>query len=77
DPDGRPRLPRRRAQEHLVPQLRGEPVRRRQDDQALHDPGLMAAFQRGIGLAEAMPPSFPVPPADPVEPQPHDEAHKE
>ncbi|MER7834078.1 ATP-binding protein [Streptomyces sp. NPDC095602] len=72
--DGRPRLPKRRAQEHLVPQLRGEPVRRRHEDQPLHDPGLMAAFQRGIGLAESMPPSAP-PSAD--EPQRHDEAHKE
>jgi hypothetical protein len=54
--------------------LRGEPVRRRHEDQPLHDPGLMAAFQRGIGLAESMPPSAP-PSAD--EPQRHDEAHKE
>ncbi|MFI0235691.1 sensor histidine kinase [Streptomyces sp. NPDC016845] len=49
----RPRLPRRRAQEHLAPQLRGGPAPR-QDDEAPagHDPGLMAAFQRGITLAE-------------------------
>ncbi|GAA4891946.1 ATP-binding protein [Streptomyces coeruleoprunus] len=71
--EGRPQLPKRRAQEHLVPQLRDEPVRRHQDDHVLHDPGLMAAFQRGIGLAEAMPP----PSADTLEPQRHDEAHKE
>ncbi|MEU3447557.1 ATP-binding protein [Streptomyces thermolilacinus] len=63
--DERPRLPKRRAQEHLVPQLRDEPVRRRLDDVPLHDPGLMAAFQRGIGLAESMPPSSP----DPAAPQ--------
>ncbi|MFB7742238.1 ATP-binding protein [Streptomyces sp. NPDC056132] len=50
---GRPDLPRRRSQEHLVPQLRDAPAPRRSDEQALHDPGLMAAFQRGIGLAEA------------------------
>ncbi|MFD7458107.1 MULTISPECIES: sensor histidine kinase [unclassified Streptomyces] len=51
---GKPRLPRRRAQEHIVPQLRGGPVPRQDDDQPVgHDPGLMAAFQRGIGLAEA------------------------
>ncbi|MFJ8311598.1 MULTISPECIES: ATP-binding protein [unclassified Streptomyces] len=50
---GRPDLPRRRSQEHLVPQLRDAPVPRRDDENALHDPGLMAAFQRGIGLAEA------------------------
>ncbi|MCS0599822.1 ATP-binding protein [Streptomyces sp. LP11] len=50
----KPRLPRRRAQEHLVPQLRGGPAPR-QDSGGVagHDPGLMAAFQRGIGLAEA------------------------
>ncbi|MGW8328177.1 ATP-binding protein [Streptomyces sp. NPDC055897] len=50
---GRPDLPRRRSQEHLVPQLRDAPAPRRSDEHALHDPGLMAAFQRGIGLAEA------------------------
>ncbi|MER6036780.1 ATP-binding protein [Streptomyces sp. NPDC001835] len=51
---GKPRLPRRRAQEHIVPQLRGGPVPRQDGDTvAGHDPGLMAAFQRGIGLAEA------------------------
>ncbi|MFF8423975.1 ATP-binding protein [Streptomyces sp. NPDC016566] len=51
---GKPQLPRRRAQEHIVPQLRGGPVPRQDGDVvAGHDPGLMAAFQRGIGLAEA------------------------
>ncbi|MFE9369188.1 ATP-binding protein [Streptomyces sp. NPDC006711] len=50
---GRPDLPRRRSQEHLVPQLRDAPAPRRNDEHTLHDPGLMAAFQRGIGLAEA------------------------
>ncbi|MEV3987861.1 ATP-binding protein [Streptomyces sp. NPDC049837] len=54
---GRPQLPKRRAQEHLVPQLRDEPTPRKTDDDALHDPGLMAAFRRGIGLAESMPPA--------------------
>ncbi|MEU5217500.1 ATP-binding protein [Streptomyces sp. NPDC020807] len=52
---GRPLLPKRRAQEHLVPQLRDEPVARKPEEHALHDPGLMAAFQRGIGLAESTP----------------------
>ncbi|MFJ9812632.1 ATP-binding protein [Streptomyces sp. NPDC101158] len=52
---GRPVLPKRRAQEHLVPQLRDEPVARKPEEHALHDPGLMAAFQRGIGLAESQP----------------------
>ncbi|MEU2286583.1 ATP-binding protein [Streptomyces sp. NPDC013178] len=51
---GKPRLPRRRAQEHIAPQLRGGPAPRQDDERpAGHDPGLMAAFQRGIGLAEA------------------------
>ncbi|MFC7303618.1 ATP-binding protein [Streptomyces monticola] len=51
---GRPQLPKRRAQEHLVPQLRDAPAAPPQDDGHLvgHDPGLMAAFQRGIGMAE-------------------------
>ncbi|MEW2512582.1 ATP-binding protein [Streptomyces sp. NPDC046870] len=50
----KPQLPRRRAQEHIVPQLRGGPQPRQESDTvAGHDPGLMAAFQRGIGLAEA------------------------
>ncbi|MFF7790462.1 ATP-binding protein [Streptomyces sp. NPDC007991] len=51
---GKPQLPRRRAQEHIVPQLRDGPTPR-QDPELLvgHDPGLMAAFQRGISLAEA------------------------
>ncbi|MEU0126759.1 ATP-binding protein [Streptomyces sp. NPDC006289] len=50
---GRPQLPRRSNQEHLVPQLREAPVPRAEDDDALHDPGLMAAFRRGVDLAEA------------------------
>ncbi|MFF4250043.1 ATP-binding protein [Streptomyces sp. NPDC001663] len=51
---GKPQLPRRRAQEHIAPQLRDGPAPR-QDTEYLagHDPGLMAAFQRGIGMAEA------------------------
>ncbi|MDN3295422.1 ATP-binding protein [Streptomyces ficellus] len=85
-PADRPQLPKRRAQEHLVPQLRDAPVPRAFDDHALHDPGLMAAFQRGIGLAESMPAARDAPYAhDPEhpphtthpEPQRHDEAHKE
>ncbi|MEV5678170.1 ATP-binding protein [Streptomyces sp. NPDC052179] len=49
----RPELPRRANQEHLVPQLREAPVPRAGDEYAVHDPGLMAAFRRGVGLAEA------------------------
>ncbi|MFI9629615.1 ATP-binding protein [Streptomyces sp. NPDC052042] len=52
-PVDRPRLPRRSNQEHLVPQLRQPPAPRTGDGQILHDPGLMAAFRRGIDLAEA------------------------
>ncbi|GAA3185917.1 MULTISPECIES: sensor histidine kinase [Streptomyces] len=52
----RPLLPRRRRQEHLVPELRGEPILRQTDDRAgpepEHDPGLMAAFRRGISLSD-------------------------
>ncbi|MFF3612113.1 ATP-binding protein [Streptomyces sp. NPDC002580] len=52
---GRPHLPKRRAQEHLVPQLREGPAPRQETEYVVgHDPGLMAAFQRGIGLAEAV-----------------------
>ncbi|MGW2046185.1 ATP-binding protein [Streptomyces sp. NPDC001858] len=52
---GKPQLPRRRAQEHIVPQLRGGPAPRQDstEEPAGHDPGLMASFQRGVGLAEA------------------------
>ncbi|MFD6189431.1 ATP-binding protein [Streptomyces sp. NPDC060275] len=51
---GKPQLPRRRAQEHIAPQLRGGPAPRQETEQYTgHDPGLMAAFQRGVGLAEA------------------------
>ncbi|PWK74484.1 signal transduction histidine kinase [Streptomyces sp. CG 926] len=55
DSGDRPRLPRRRAQEHLAPQLREAPAPRRAADpeQPVHDPGLMAAFQRGFGLAQS------------------------
>ncbi|MFB7466497.1 ATP-binding protein [Streptomyces sp. NPDC056224] len=51
----RPPLPRRRAQEHLAPQLREAPAPRRsaRTGQPVHDPGLMAAFQRGFGLAQS------------------------
>ncbi|MFF7297281.1 ATP-binding protein [Streptomyces sp. NPDC008265] len=50
-----PLLPRRRAQEHLAPQLREAPAPRRpaDPDPPLHDPGLMAAFRRGYGLAQS------------------------
>ncbi|MGW0085679.1 ATP-binding protein [Streptomyces sp. NPDC003393] len=51
---GKPQLPQRRAQQHIVPQLRGGPAPRQGGESfAGHDPGLMAAFQRGIGLADS------------------------
>ncbi|MGN5636371.1 hypothetical protein AAIO99_30490, partial [Streptomyces sp. AC154] len=49
----RPQLPRRANQEHLVPQLREAPVPRTEEEPTLHDPGLVAAFRRGIDLGEA------------------------
>ncbi|MEF9907872.1 ATP-binding protein [Streptomyces sp. P9-A2] len=50
---GRPQLPRRRAQEHLVPQLRDGPTPRQDTEHVVgHDPHLMAAFRRGVSLAE-------------------------
>ncbi|MFC9954200.1 ATP-binding protein [Streptomyces prasinus] len=49
----RPGLPRRRAQEHLVPQLRDGPTPRQDTEHVVgHDPHLMAAFRRGVSLAE-------------------------
>jgi signal transduction histidine kinase len=51
----RPQLPKRRGQEHLVPQLRDAPAAPSTEEPVLHDPGLMAAFRRGIGLAESEP----------------------
>lgn len=50
----RPQLPRRRRQEHLVPELRRSPRSPGVSDEpeAEHTPGLMAAFRRGAGLAE-------------------------
>ncbi len=56
DNAARPRLPRRRKQEHLVPELRGDPIlpsaERRSGPEPEHDPGLMAAFRRGVSLAD-------------------------
>nr|WP_272943198.1 ATP-binding protein [Streptomyces xiaopingdaonensis] len=54
----RPRLPRRRRQQHLVRELRDLPDRSSREARAEevadegHDPGLMAAFRRGTSLAE-------------------------
>ncbi|WP_206441397.1 sensor histidine kinase [Streptomyces boncukensis] len=54
----RPRLPKRRRQEHLVPELRDPPGLSGRGSRAEavaeegHDPGLMAAFRRGTSLAD-------------------------
>ncbi|MCO4698325.1 ATP-binding protein [Streptomyces sp. RO-S4] len=66
---GRPQLPRRRAQEHIAPQLRDGPAPRQDSEHVPgHDPQLMAAFQRGISLAESQT-EFPAP-ARPAVPAP-------
>ncbi|MEV0369048.1 ATP-binding protein [Streptomyces sp. NPDC050636] len=56
DNSARPRLPRRRKQEHLVPELRGDPIlpsaMRSTGPEPEPDPGLMAAFRRGFSLAD-------------------------
>jgi hypothetical protein len=48
----RPQLPRRRAQTHLAPQLQQPPAAQGEGPVVGHDPGLMAAFMRGVSLAE-------------------------
>ncbi|MEV6751404.1 ATP-binding protein [Streptomyces sp. NPDC051214] len=61
----RPQLPKRRAQEHIAPQLRDAPTPRPESEHHIgHDPGLMAAFQRGIGLAAAQEMRDPAPGPD-------------
>ncbi|GGV33916.1 ATPase [Streptomyces longisporoflavus] len=62
---GKPQLPKRRAQEHIAPQLREAPAPRPDSEHHVgHDPGLMAAFQRGIGLAAAQDTRDPAPESD-------------
>ncbi|MGB8946667.1 MAG: ATP-binding protein, partial [Streptomyces sp.] len=62
---GKPQLPKRRAQEHIAPQLREAPAPRPESEHHIgHDPGLMAAFQRGIGLAAAQEMRDPAPGPD-------------
>ena len=49
----RPSLPRRRVQANLAPELVDPPAPQQQDeDEIEHNPGLMAAFQRGVRGAE-------------------------
>jgi signal transduction histidine kinase len=44
----RPALPRRRAQANLAPELLNAPALQQDDQEPEHNPGLMAAFQRGM-----------------------------
>ncbi|WP_433176074.1 ATP-binding protein [Actinoallomurus sp. CA-150999] len=46
--DRRPALPRRRAQTNLVPELINAPAPRDDDADVSHNPGLMAAFRKGV-----------------------------
>ncbi|WP_245974277.1 sensor histidine kinase [Thermomonospora umbrina] len=48
----RPPLPRRHAQTHLAPELMSAPVLPQDDEEIEHNPGLMAAFQRGLRSAQ-------------------------
>ncbi|MFE7284250.1 sensor histidine kinase [Streptomyces noursei] len=54
DDASRPRLPRRVKQAHIAPQLRDVPVRppQRTGPERLHDPNLMAAYQRGFSRGD-------------------------
>ncbi|MHB6910907.1 sensor histidine kinase [Streptomyces sp. DB-54] len=54
DDGPRPRLPRRIKQAHLAPQLRDLPDHppQRTGPERLHDPNLMAAYQRGFSRAD-------------------------
>ncbi|MFI1417528.1 sensor histidine kinase [Streptomyces sp. NPDC020731] len=74
---GKPGLPRRRAQEHIAPQLRDGPAPRQDTEYvAGHDPNLMAAFQRGVSLAEFQQESPAAPrPAVPAPPTGHPARH--
>ncbi|MBA9003100.1 sensor histidine kinase [Thermomonospora cellulosilytica] len=47
----RPPLPRRQAQTHLAPELVNAPEPRQDDQEVEHNPGLMAAFQKGMRSA--------------------------
>jgi hypothetical protein len=52
DAGERPELPRRHAQSNLMPELLNAPAPRSDDQEADHDPGLMAAFKRGVRSGE-------------------------
>ncbi|GAA4673354.1 hypothetical protein GCM10023347_29270 [Streptomyces chumphonensis] len=65
-PQDRPQLPRRRRQEHPVPELRDPPrgSREHDHDEPEPDPGLIVAYRRGTGLAEDRSTARPVDPLD-------------
>ncbi|MEU7318005.1 ATP-binding protein [Streptomyces sp. NPDC007083] len=75
---GRPPLPLRRKQQHIVPELRDTAATRsgatggRGEAEAVHNPGLMAAFQRGVGRADAEERDRPSSPSPPPPPSPYD-----
>ncbi|MEU9123318.1 ATP-binding protein [Streptomyces sp. NPDC048506] len=83
DHGARPRLPRRRKQTHLVPELRGDPIlpstTHRTGPEPEHDPGLMAAFRRGFSLGEESCAGLPGDDGDPPAPAgdvlPYDRDH--
>ncbi|MGW0707188.1 sensor histidine kinase [Streptomyces sp. NPDC002643] len=74
-PAERPTLPKRRAMEHLAPQLRGGPAPRPETtDQDLNfSPGLLAGINRGFGLAGATSDVIPVDDSRWASPQPQGE----
>ncbi|TYB48420.1 sensor histidine kinase [Actinomadura chibensis] len=48
----RPELPRRQAQASLAPELQNPPTPQQDDQEIEHNPGLMAAFKRGVRGAQ-------------------------
>ncbi|MGP4029440.1 ATP-binding protein [Actinomadura sp. 3N407] len=48
DAGERPPLPQRQAQSHLAPELVNDPAPQQDDQDVEHNPGLMAAFKKGI-----------------------------
>ncbi|MDX2782731.1 ATP-binding protein, partial [Streptomyces caniscabiei] len=72
---GRPNLPKRRAMEHLAPELRQGPAPRPDTtEQELNfSPGLLAGINRGFGLAGATSDAIPVDDARWAPPQPQGE----
>ncbi|WP_443046626.1 ATP-binding protein [Streptomyces sp. DSM 40750] len=73
-PSARPILPKRRAMEHLAPELRHGPARPETNEQDLNfSPGLLAGINRGFGLAGATSDAIPVDDTRWAPPQPQGE----